>query len=156
MGIARITVVLLVVATLLLAPGCKKKSEPTAPPTPGTPDSTIGAMTEKAAAVAEAVALDISKSLDQVKADAQKMDAAQLRAMAEKCIAAVKDKDSQISALMEKQKAIPMDKLATDAQKLMDEVKTLQDSLDKIKEQFKVYYDALVAKGGDTSGLELP
>ena len=156
MGIVRITTLLLVAVTLLLAPGCKKKSEPTAPPSPGTAGSGIGTLTEKAVATAEAVALDISKSLDQVKTEAQKMDASQLRAMAEKCIAAIKDKDSQISALMEKQKAIPMDKLATDAQKLIDEIKTLQSSADKIKEQFKVYYDTLVAKGGDTSGLELP
>ncbi|HSV26678.1 MAG TPA: hypothetical protein VLH60_02190 [Sedimentisphaerales bacterium] len=100
--------------------------------------------------------IDLTKPIAEIKAAAENMDIAQLRKMAEKYIGAIKNNETAVAALMEKQKALPLDKIASDGQKIMEEVKELQTSIARLHEVFKVYYDALVAKGGDTSGLQAP
>ena len=124
--------VLLAVAAIAVA-GCKEKGGAT-----------------------EVAGIDLTKPVAEIKAAAESMDVAQLKNMAEKCIEAVKDKESAVAALVEKQKALPLDKIASDGQKIMEEVKELQTSIAHLQEVFKVYYSALVAKGGDASGLQMP
>jgi hypothetical protein len=134
----RIMAFVILALAVMAVVGCKEKGS--------TPDNVT----------TEIAGIDLSKPIAEVKAAAEKMDVAQLRTMAEKCIAAVKDKESAVSALVEKQKALPLDKIAADGQKIMDEVKEVQASITKLQEVFKVYYDALVTKGGDVSSLQMP
>jgi len=136
----RIVAALSLAFGILVLAGCKEKGS-----SPSSPNNSVSVS-----------GIDLSKPIAEIKAAAEKMDTAQLKAMAEKCIAAVKDKESMVSKLMEQQKSLPLDKMATDAQKIMEQVKDLQTSITKLQDIFKVYYDALAAKGGDTSGLQMP
>jgi hypothetical protein len=168
----RIIVVLLLAVSVLAVVGCKEKttpktppappSTPSAPSAPAVPDLSAAAksVTESATTAAKAIAekfdFDPATTVDQAKANAAKMDVAGLKSMAEACIAAVKDKQSLISTLTAQQKALPLDKMATDGPKLMEQIKQATNAMAAIKDQFKVYYDALVTKGADTAGLQMP
>lgn len=173
MKIFRISLVLILALCLVAVAGCKEQKSgtakpstppaPTAPAAPAAPTdlsaaakSATESATTAAKAVAEKFTFDPAKSLDTVKAEAAKMDATQLRDMALKALGAIKDKESLISTLTAQQKALSIDKVATEGQKIMDQLKQAQDALTSLKSMFKTYYDALVAKGGDTSGLQLP
>jgi hypothetical protein len=170
----------LIVAALFLSAGCKEKpskpstppsptagnsSTPSAPSAPSAPSSTdlstaaknLGqAASTAAAAAAQKFTFDPAKSLDTAKAEAAKMDVTQLRAMAQSILAAIKDKQAQIASLTKESGTNTLDSLGAVAKSGGDVLKQAQAALDALKAQFKVYYDALVAKGGDTSGLQLP
>jgi hypothetical protein len=172
----RIVVVLLLAVSVLAVAGCKEKTTPKTPPAPPTVPSTpatpaapaapadvsaaaksaMDTAAKTATAIAQKFSFDPATTVDQAKANAAKMDVAGLKSMAEACIAAVKDKQGIISTLTAQQKALPLDKMATDGPKLMEQIKQLTDAVTAIKGQFKVYYDALVAKGADTAGLQMP
>ncbi len=99
---------------------------------------------------------DENKPVSEVKAEAEKMSAKDLRAMAVTYRDAVLAKKGEVEKVAKKLADIPL------AQKLGDEAKALQADMDNLnksisalKERFQIYYDKLKEKGGDVSGLEI-
>lgn len=99
---------------------------------------------------------DEDKPISEVKAEAEKMDAAQLRAMAMKYKEAIVAKNKEVEKLVEELKEIPAtEMLGEGADKIKTEMESINKSLSALKERFEVYYNKLKEKGGDTSGLEV-
>jgi len=99
---------------------------------------------------------DESKPLSEVKAEAEKFDAAKLRKMAAAYKDAITDKKADVEEVAAKLKEIPVAKMLGDeAKELKAEVDELNKSLSALKERFEVYYDKLKEKGGDVSGLQI-
>jgi len=97
---------------------------------------------------------DEKKPISEVKAEAEKMSVADLKAMAMKYKNAIEAKKADIEKLTAKLKEIPVTQmLGEDAKKLKADIDNLTKSLSALKERFQVYYDQLKAKGGDVSGL---
>jgi len=100
---------------------------------------------------------DESKPMSEVRAEADKMDTAQLRAMAQQYKNALVAKKAEVDKLTAKVKDIPIaEALGEEAKNLKADVDNLQKSVSAIQERFSVYYEKLKEKGGDISGLELP
>jgi hypothetical protein len=99
---------------------------------------------------------DENKAISQVKAEAEKMDAGQLRAAALKCKEAVEAKSAEVDKLAkELMQNMVADKSGDKVKNLNARMSTLNKSTEALAEQFQVYYDKLKAKGGDLSGLDL-
>jgi uncharacterized protein (DUF342 family) len=152
-----LSVVLLCVALLAATSGCKSK---TAPKETGASTRSIadnaGKAVESAAVSIKAAAVDLSKSLDQLKADVAKMDINQLKAGAEACKQAYMEKKANLAAVTERLKAIPLaEKAGAEAQKLAGEVKTIQEAMSKIQAQLGVYVERLAEMKADTSAFKL-
>ena len=99
---------------------------------------------------------DEEKPLDEVKKEAEKMDAGQLRKKALEYKDAITAKTGEIDKLKEKLDEIPLaEKLGDEAKKLKGEVEELTKSLKSLKDRFEVYYDQLKKKEGDLSGLDI-
>jgi predicted nucleic acid-binding Zn-ribbon protein len=99
---------------------------------------------------------DENKPMDEVKAEAEKMDVAKLKAMAAKYKDAIMAKQKDIEKMMAKLKEIPVtDMMSKEATGLKADIDSLNKSLSNLKVRFQVYYDKLKEKGGDISGLEL-
>jgi len=99
---------------------------------------------------------DENKPMTDVKAEADKMDASQLKAMATKYKDAIMAKQKDVEKIMAKLKDIPVtDMMGKEATGLKADIDSLNKSLSNLKARFQVYYDKLKEKGGDTSGLEL-
>jgi hypothetical protein len=99
---------------------------------------------------------DENKSIDEIKAEAEKMDTAQLRAMAMKYKEAIIAKNEEIEKLIARLKDAPATEMLGDqADKIKAEVESINKSLSALEERFEVYYGKLKEKGGDTSGLEI-
>ena len=99
---------------------------------------------------------DENVSLDQVKADAEKMNVDQLKAKAKTYYDAIVAKKADVEKLMAKVKDIPLTQVAgEEAKGLKADIDDLTKSVSNLKARFQVYYDKLVEKGGDTSGLQL-
>jgi uncharacterized lipoprotein YehR (DUF1307 family) len=99
---------------------------------------------------------DENKPMDQVKAEADKMDVSQLKAMATKYKDAIMAKQKDVEKMMAKLKEIPVtDMMSEEATGLKADIDSLNKSLSNLKARFQVYYDKLKEKGGDTSGLQL-
>jgi len=97
---------------------------------------------------------DENKSIDEIKAEAEKMDTAQLRAVAMKYKDAIMVKTGEIDKLVARLKGIAAsDKLGDEAKKLKAEIKRVTESQSALGERFVIYYNKLKEKGGDTSGL---
>ena len=101
-------------------------------------------------------AVDETKPLSEVKAEAEKMDVEKLKATALKYKEAILAKESDVRKLMDQLKEIPL------AQQIGDEAKTLQvdiENLNKsvtaLRDRFQVYYDKLKELKADVTGLEL-
>lgn len=99
---------------------------------------------------------DENRPVAEVKAEAEKMDTAELRSMAMAYKSAFDAKSKESEKLVAKIKEIPV------AEMLGEEVKALKTELEKIgksasslKERFQIYYDKLKEKGGDLSGLQI-
>lgn len=100
---------------------------------------------------------DESKPMSEVKAEAEKMDAPKLRAMAQQYKNSLTAKKAEVDKLMAKVKEIPIaEALGEEAKKLKADLENLQKSVSALQERFTVYYEKLKEKGGDLSGLELP
>ncbi len=99
---------------------------------------------------------DENVPIDQVKADAEKMSVEKLKAMATKYKDAIMAKQDDINKLAAKLKEIPLtEALGEEASGLKADIDALTKSIGNLKARFQVYYDKLVEKGGDTSGLQL-
>ena len=97
---------------------------------------------------------DESKPLGEVKAEAEKMDAEQLRSMATKYMDAVKSKEAEIEKVAAKLKDIPVtEMLGSEAKSLKAEIDNLNKSVSALKQRFDIYYNKLKETGGDLSGL---
>lgn len=163
---------LVVILSVVLAGGCSKKETPT-PSKPVTENAADAvdqaAQTAKDAAepVKEAVQtaveevkqaftadVDLNKTVDALKAEAEKMDVASLKQVALKYKDAIASKQGEIKAIADKLAAIPMtQKLGAEAQKLTTDTTKLTEALKALTDRFNVYVSALKAKGGDTAGL---
>jgi uncharacterized lipoprotein YehR (DUF1307 family) len=100
---------------------------------------------------------DESKPMSEVKAEAEKMDTAKLRTMAQQYKSALVAKKAEVDKLTAKIKDIPIAQaLGEEAKKLKSDVDNLQKSVSALQERFTVYYEKLKEKKGDLSGLELP
>jgi uncharacterized lipoprotein YehR (DUF1307 family) len=99
---------------------------------------------------------DENKPMDQVKAEADKMDVSQLKAMATKYKDAIVAKQDDVKKLMAKLKEVPVtEMMGKEASGLKADIDSLNKSIGNLKARFEVYYDKLKAKGGNTSGLNL-
>lgn len=99
---------------------------------------------------------DETKPISDVKAEADKMDASQLKAMATTYKNAIVAKKDDVNKLMTKLKEIPLDKkLGEESKKLTSDLSDVNKSLQALQERFQIYVDKLKAKGGDTSGLQI-
>lgn len=84
--------------------------------------------------------IDENTPIDQVAADAAKMGKAELQTMVDKYEAAVAEKVSQLDALKMQVKEIPLSELMGEKSKsLKTELGDITTSLDKLKDQMKVY-----------------
>lgn len=151
--------------------GCKKKESPAVPAAPEAPAaSTVEKTVEQAVTVAQETAekavetvkaaaakINLEASVEQLKAEAEKMDVAALKATATTYLDEIKNVQTQLTGKMEKLAAIPLtQKMSAEAQALDADVKNLTGSLGALKERFSMYVDMLKAKGGDAAGLTLP
>lgn len=99
---------------------------------------------------------DENKPLSEVKAEADKMNVAQLKEMAMKYKEAILAKQREVEKFTGKLKDIPIAKmLGSEAKELKAEIENLNKSISALKERFQVYYGKLKEKGGDLSGLEI-
>jgi len=99
---------------------------------------------------------DENKPMDEVKAEAEKMSAEKLRAMAISYKDALTAKRNDIAKLASQLKEIPMtEMLGEEAKQLKADIEALNKSVDALKERFTVYYEKLKEKGGDLTGLEI-
>ncbi len=99
---------------------------------------------------------DENKPMADVKAEAEKMNEAQLKAAAKQYYDAVKAKMADLEKSMAKLKDIPpLEAVGEEAKGLQADIDALNKSISNLKTRFQVYYDKLVEKGGDASGLQL-
>lgn len=162
----RIVLVWAVVASLGLIWGCKKQQPAEMPQAPQGQIQAESMMEKAAEAANKAVEtaketvqnwtkeVDLSKSIDQLKAEAEKMDVNALMEMAKKYKDAIAAKEKEFEAIGNKLAAIPMtEKLGAEAQKLTAEAQKITETMKALKERFDVYVAALTAKGGNAAGL---
>jgi hypothetical protein len=99
---------------------------------------------------------DENKPMSEVKAEAEKMDSSELRAMATSYKEAITAKKGEMDKIAAKLKEIPVtEMLGEEAKGLKADIDNLNQSISALKERFDVYYDKLQEKGGDTSGLQI-
>ena len=99
---------------------------------------------------------DENKPLSQIKAEAAKMDAGNLRAMAMAYKEAIQAKLSEADALKKEIKEIPVTEiLGGNAKALKQDLAPITQSIAALTERFKVYYGELKEKSGDLTGLDL-
>lgn len=99
---------------------------------------------------------DENKPISEVKTEAEKMDAGQLRDMAVTYKEAIVAKKGEVENIAAKLKEIPVtEMLGEQAKQLKANIDNLTKSVDALKERFDVYYAKLKEMSGDTSGLEI-
>ena len=136
--------------------GCKgKKTEEPTPP--AAPPSAPAAEAQPApSAPAVEVKADETVPVADVKAQADKMDASQLRAAALTYKEAIAAKKAELDKLAAQLKEIPVtDLLGDKAKQLKANIDTVTKTIDALKTRFDVFYAKLKAVNGDLSGLQL-
>jgi uncharacterized coiled-coil DUF342 family protein len=99
---------------------------------------------------------DTKKSIDDVKAEASKMNVEQLKAKAMEYKDAIVAKKAEIEKVTAKLKAIPLtEQLGTEAKALQTDMANLNKALADLTERFQVYYSKLKEAGGNVSGLDI-
>jgi uncharacterized coiled-coil DUF342 family protein len=99
---------------------------------------------------------DANKPISEVKAEAEKMDAGQLRNVAMTYKEAIVAKKADLDKVAAKLKEIPVTELLGEkAKNLKADIENLNKAVNALKERFEVYYQKLKEKGGNLSGLEL-
>lgn len=99
---------------------------------------------------------DTTKPIPEVKAEAEKMDVAQLRSIAMTYKDAIAAKAEQIKAEGLKLKEIPLtEMMGGKAKELNAKIDELTKTVDALKERLNVYLDELKKKGGDLTGLQM-
>lgn len=116
--------------------------------------ATSGCGKKEEANVGTDAKVDESKLISQVKAEAEKMDAQQLRAIAMKYKEAIQTKSAEVDKLaMELMQTMLADKSSDRMETLKAQTGKLNQSIEALTAQFEVYYKKLEEKGGDLSGL---
>ncbi len=99
---------------------------------------------------------DENKPLSEVKAEAQKMEADDLRESAMAYKDAILAKRNEISKLADDLKDVPLTEIVGDeAKDLKQEIETLTRSTQALKERFDIYFARLKDQNGDLAHLEL-
>jgi hypothetical protein len=99
---------------------------------------------------------DENKPIAEVKAEAEKMSAKDLRATAMAYKEAITAKKGELEEIGAKLKDIPMTEMLEDkAKKLQGQMDSVGKSVSALTERHKIYYNKLKEKGGDVSGLEI-
>jgi len=99
---------------------------------------------------------DENRPISEVKAEAEQMDAGELKAMAMKYKDAIVAKGPEIKKLADQLKEIPVTQMTgEEAKEIQAKMKVLNESVSTLTERFQVYYDKLKEKGGDLSGLQM-
>ena len=99
---------------------------------------------------------DENKPISEVKAEAEKMNTDELRAMAMKYKESITAKKGEIEKVTTKLKGIPVtEMLGEEAKGLKADIDNLNKSVSALKERFDIYYEKLKEKGGDVSGLQI-
>jgi len=99
---------------------------------------------------------DENKPISEVQAEAAKMNAPDLKAMAMSYKNAIENKKADVEKLAAKLKDIPVTQLLGEQSKqLKADIDNLNKSVTALKERFQIYYDQLKTKGGDLSGLQI-
>jgi outer membrane murein-binding lipoprotein Lpp len=99
---------------------------------------------------------DENKPMTDVQAEAQKMNAEQLRAAAMKYRDAIMAKQADVEKVMAKLKAIPpAEIMGKEATQVRQDVDNISKSIKALKERLDVYYNKLEEMGGDVSGLSI-
>lgn len=91
--------------------------------------------------------VDESKPIDQVAAEAAEMGQAELQKMVDKYEAAIADKMAEIDVLKEKVKEIPLtEMMGEDAKALKDDISSITESVNSLKDRLTVYAKELSAQ----------
>jgi hypothetical protein len=99
---------------------------------------------------------DENKPISEVKAEAEKMSAADLRTTAMSYKEAIEAKGKEVEKLAAKLKEIPVAEiLGKEAKALKTEMDNINKSVSALKERLQIYLDKLKEKGGDLSGLQI-
>jgi ABC-type transporter Mla subunit MlaD len=99
---------------------------------------------------------DENKPLSEVKTEAEKMNAGQLRETALAYKSAIEAKTADLEKVITKLQKVPLtEALGEEAKNLKADIDNLTKSLESLKQRFEVYYQKLKEKGGDLSGLEI-
>ncbi|MCK4294842.1 MAG: hypothetical protein KAY65_16710 [Planctomycetes bacterium] len=116
--------------------------------------ATSGCGKKEEANVGTDVEVDESKPISQVKAEAEKMDAQQLRAIAMKYKEVIVAKTAEVDKVaMELMQMMLADKSSDRMKTLKAQTDKLNQSIEALTAQFEVYCKKLDEKGGDLSGL---
>ncbi len=99
--------------------------------------------------------IELDKPVEQVKADAGKMNVDDLKAQAEAYKKALLAKKAEADVLQKKLKDTPLTQmLSSETSKLKDRIAELTTSTSKISERLNVYVDELKSKKVDVGSLE--
>jgi len=118
--------------------------------------ATSGCSKKKDADVETDAKIDASKPVSAVKAEAEKMDAEQLRAVALKYKEAFESKSAELEELAKDlMKATISNAPSEQRDKLNAQMGEMSKHVNGLGEHFKIYREKLEEKGGDLSGLDL-
>lgn len=96
-----------------------------------------------------------NKSIDEIKAEAEKMDANQLKSMAMECKKTIEAQKSEVQKLLTKLGNIPPAEMTnTKAKEITKRLNEISQSMSALNDKFMIYFNKLKEKGGDTSDLE--
>ena len=99
---------------------------------------------------------DEDKPISEVKAEAEKMDAGQLRSMALQYKEAIVAKTGEVEKLAAKLKDIPVtEMMGAEAKEIKADIDNISKSVSSLRDRFNVYYNKLKEKSGDISGLDI-
>ena len=99
---------------------------------------------------------DETTPMSEVKAEAEKMDAGQLRAVAMEYKDAIVAKKGELEKIATKLKEIPVAEImGTEAKGLKADIESLEKSVSALQARFDVYYGKLDEVKGDLSGLQI-
>ena len=114
-----------------------------------------GCSKKKDADVETDAKVDTSKPLSTVKAEAEKMDAEQLRAVALKYMEAIESKSAELEELAKDLMKVTISNAPSEQRdKLNAQMEEMSKHVTGLGEHFEVYRKKLEEKGGDLSGLD--
>jgi hypothetical protein len=98
---------------------------------------------------------DENKPIDEVKAEALKMNATELKEMVLKYKEALTAKQVELDKIAAKLDNLSVTEVVEVTKKIQPEMEKLAGSIAALKERFQIYFQKLKEKGGDVTGLEI-
>jgi len=98
---------------------------------------------------------DENKPIDEVKAEALKMNATELKEMVLKYKEALTAKQAELDKIAAKLDNLSVTEVVEVTKKIQPEMEKLAGSIAALNERFQIYFQKLKEKGGDVSGLEI-